>query len=133
MDYKKGHVENAVNVSRADIVVNTPFPNMLCPPGQLEEIMVKRGVSNSSAILVYDTNKNMDSARFWWTLKIYGHDDVKVVSGGMDALVKAGVAVSTVDSNLSSGVFKASSLRSEMLALKKEINLKTMYQVLNYY
>lgn len=121
MDYKKGHLANAVNVSRADIVVNTPYPNILCPPGQLEEVMGKRGISNASTIVIYDANKNMDSARLWWTLKIYGHDDVKVVSGGMDALVKAGIAVSTAAPEINKGVFRASELRSEMLAHKKEI------------
>ncbi|MCD6397055.1 MAG: sulfurtransferase, partial [Spirochaetaceae bacterium] len=85
LDYKKGHILGSVNVSRADIVVNSPFPNMLCPPEQLEITMSKKGISNSSTIIIYDANKNMDSARLWWTLKIYGHKNVKVVSGGFNA------------------------------------------------
>ncbi|MEA1910715.1 MAG: rhodanese-like domain-containing protein, partial [Spirochaetota bacterium] len=43
MDFKKGHIENAVNISRADIVVNAPYPNMLCSPKQLEKAMSKNG------------------------------------------------------------------------------------------
>ena len=121
MDYKKEHLSNAVNISRADIVVNTPYPNMLCSPEQLEKVMGGKGISNTSTVVIYDSNKNMDSARLWWTLKIYGHDNVKVVSGGLDALVKAGIAVSNAVPAINTGVFKASELRSGMLALRKEI------------
>ena len=121
MDYKKSHIADAVNVSRADIVINAPYPNMLCSPDQLEKVMEEKGISNTSSIVIYDSNKNMDSARLWWTLKIYGHDNVKVVSGGMDALIKEGAAVSTSTPEITKGVFKASELKSEMMALRKEI------------
>ena len=121
MTYKKGHLENAVSVSRADIVVNTPYPNMLCSPEQLEKVMSNRGISNTSTIIIYDSNKNMDSARLWWTLKIYGHDNVKVVSGGLEALIKEGKPLSNTVPEITPGVFKTSELRSEMLAFKKDI------------
>ncbi len=121
MDYKKGHIEGAINVSRADIVANTPYPNMLCPPEQLEKVMKEKGISNTSTVVIYDSNKNMDSARLWWTLKIYGHDNVKVVSGGLDTLIKTGLTVSTAVKKIDAGIFKSLELRTEMLALKKEI------------
>ncbi|MEA1910716.1 MAG: rhodanese-like domain-containing protein, partial [Spirochaetota bacterium] len=72
-------------------------------------------------IVIYDSNKNMDSARLWWTLKIYGHDNIKVVSGGMDALVISGKTISTETPAITESVFKVSELRNEMLAQKKEI------------
>jgi thiosulfate/3-mercaptopyruvate sulfurtransferase len=121
LDFKKGHIENSVNISRADIVVNSPFPNLLCTPEQLESIMSKRGVSKNSTVIIYDSNKNMDSARLWWTLKIYGHDMVKVVSGGMDALINEGLSVSTVTPDIEKTVFKVSEFNNEMLVNKKAI------------
>ena len=120
-DYTKSHLENAVNVSRADIFTNTPYPSMLCLPDQLEKIMEAKGISNTSTIVVYDSNQNMDSARLWWTLKIYGHNSIKVVSGGMNALQKKGLKVSTVIPNLPKGIFKAAALKNEMLAVKRDI------------
>ena len=41
-DYRNGHIEGAVNISRGDIVVNTPFPNMLAPASHIEEVMGRR-------------------------------------------------------------------------------------------
>ena len=121
LNYKKAHIENAVNVSRADIVVNTPFPNLLCPPEQLEKIMEERSISDDTSIIIYDTNKNMDSARLWWTLKIYGHDNVKVVSGGMNALIKEGLKTTTAIPSHSKGSFSISDFRENMIISKKEI------------
>ena len=58
---------------------------MLAPAEQIEELMGRKGIDNSMLIVVYDNNDNMDSARLWWTLKYYGNDNVKVVSGGLNA------------------------------------------------
>jgi thiosulfate/3-mercaptopyruvate sulfurtransferase len=120
-NYKKGHVDNAVNVSRSDIVQNSPYPNMLCSPEQLEKVMGEKGISNSSAIIIYDSNKNMDSARLWWTLKIYGHDNVKVVSGGIDALEKEGLVKTKTVPQIKKTTFKVTGLKMVMLASNKEI------------
>lgn len=121
MDYKKGHLENAVNISRADIITNSPFPNMLCLPEQFEKAMEDNGISNSSTIVIYDSNQNMDSARLWWTMKVYSHDNVKVVSGGMDQLIKKGLTGSTDSPIVTKGIYKASPLDTAMLAVKKDI------------
>jgi thiosulfate/3-mercaptopyruvate sulfurtransferase len=92
-EYKEAHCTGAVNISRANIVVNKPYPNMLAPAKQMEQILSARGISKDSTILIYDNNKNMDAARLWWSLLIYGHDNAKVVSGGFEALKAAGLSV----------------------------------------
>ena len=92
--YSKEHIEDSVNISRADIVVNEPVLSMLAPERQIEEVLGRNGISNESKILIYDSNNNMDSARLWWTLKVYGHDYVKVISGGLIALKEAGADIS---------------------------------------
>jgi len=92
--YNKEHIENSVNISRADIVVNEPVLSMLAPKEQIEEVLSRNGISNESKILIYDSNNNMDSARLWWTLRVYGHDYIKVISGGLIALKEAGADTS---------------------------------------
>ena len=125
-DYSKSHVKNAVNVSRNDIVDSSKYPNMLAGGEQISEVLGSRGISNDKTIVVYDDNKNMDSARLWWTLKVYGNDNVKVVSGGLKALESAGAEMSSAASSLPKAEYKVSSLRSEMIAdlkyMKKQVN-----------
>lgn len=92
-DYKEAHCSGAVNISRANIVVNKPYPNMLAPQKQMEEILGARGISPENMVILYDDNKNMDAARLWWSLLVYGHKNAKVVSGGFEALKAAGMNV----------------------------------------
>lgn len=121
IDYRKGFVPDAVNVSRADIVINTPVSNMLAPPEQIEAVMSSRGISNDTMVVVYDDNKNMDSARLWWTLKVYGHDAVKVVSGGLSALQAAGAELTTNAPAITAAQFEAGPLNGDMIALQGDL------------
>lgn len=87
--YSKEHIKGAVNISRADITISVPVENMLAPKENIEEVLGKNGISNSTTVIVYDDNNNMDAARLWWSLLVYGDENVKVVSGGLKALKAA--------------------------------------------
>jgi thiosulfate/3-mercaptopyruvate sulfurtransferase len=119
--YQKRHIAGAVGISRTDIVVNTPYPNMLASAETIEAVFGKSGISNDDTIVVYDANKNMDAARFWWTAKVYGHENVKVVSGGIDALIAAGAKVTTDVPKVSAETFTAKPVRSEWIAEKSDL------------
>lgn len=121
LDYRETHVEGAVSITRADIVVLTPFPNMLAPAEQIERVMGSRGISNDTLVVVYDDNNNMDSARLWWTLKAYGHDEVKVVSGGMNALQAEGVTMTAEEPQVAAATFTAEPLDESMIATMAEV------------
>ena len=121
VSYKKRHAEGAVSIPRTAIVINEPVPNMLAPAAQIEAVMGSAGIGNNSLVLVYDDNKNMDAARLWFTLKIYGHDNVKVISGGLNALAAAGSDVVKVLPSVSSVSFTAKALNQDMLISSKTI------------
>jgi len=93
--YQMEHVDGAVNIGRADIVVMEPYPNLVGTKAQIEEVLGRNGISNDTTVVVYDNNKNMDAARLWWTMLAYGHDEakIKVVSGGLNALRAAGASI----------------------------------------
>lgn len=119
--YKKRHADGAVSIPRTAIVVNDPVKNMLAPASQIEDVMSKAGIGNDTLVIAYDDNKNMDAARLWFTLKAYGHDNVKVVSGGLNALATAGFAVNADAVSVVNASFSAAALRSEMLISTKEV------------
>jgi thiosulfate/3-mercaptopyruvate sulfurtransferase len=121
VEYRESHVEGAVNISRADIVVMTPHPNLVAPAERIEDVMGSRGIDNDTLVIAYDDNNNMDSARLWWTLKAYGHDAVKVVSGGLSALQGENVTMSSTMPQVTEAVFNAQPLDESMLATTREI------------
>ncbi|MTI66091.1 MAG: sulfurtransferase [Firmicutes bacterium] len=119
--YESKHVKNSVNITRADIVINEPVANMLAPKEQIEEVMSKRGISNDDTVVIYDNNNNMDSARLWWTLKVYGHENIKVVSGGLNALRDANVEFTEEMPNVSPTKYVAKDKDTTMIATKEEV------------
>jgi thiosulfate/3-mercaptopyruvate sulfurtransferase len=50
----------------------------------------KLGVGDGNRIVVYDQNRFFAAARVWWMLRVMGHDDVKVLDGGLNAWVTEG-------------------------------------------
>ena len=51
------------------------------------------GIDNSKQVVAYDNAGGMYAARLWWMLRWVGHSKAAVLDGGMDAWVKAGLAV----------------------------------------
>jgi thiosulfate/3-mercaptopyruvate sulfurtransferase len=52
-------------------------------------------VSRSRPVVVYDDGDAMAAARGWWTLRYFGHPDVRVLDGGYRAWTEAGLPVTT--------------------------------------
>lgn len=70
----------------------TALPHMLLPPAQFAAAMGRLGVGNDDHLVVYDTSgTNFSAARAWWMFRIYGHDRVSVLDGGLAAWKRAGL------------------------------------------
>lgn len=119
--YSEGHVKGAVNIGLNNIVVNVPYPNMLPPKSQIEDILGKNGISNDTTVIVYDNNNNMEAARFWWTLRLYGHEKVKVVSGGIKALTEIKADINSDSVNPTPVTYTAKEADSTMLATLAQV------------
>ncbi len=120
--FSKRHIEGAVNISRSDIVISEPVSNMLLGKEAFEQLMKANGISNESILVIYDNNESMDAARLWWTLKIYGHENIKVVSGGFSALERAGANIGSGSENISLvSIYSAKPLDTSLLATTNDV------------
>ena len=126
-DYLKSHVKEAVNITRGDIVINEPVANMLAPKETIEQVMGNNGIGNDTMVIVYDNTSNMDAARIWWTLMVYGHENVKVVSGGLQALQKAGLEFTAEKTAITPVKFTAAEKNKNMIAsiddVQRQVNV----------
>jgi thiosulfate/3-mercaptopyruvate sulfurtransferase len=125
--YEAAHIEGAVSITRGDIVVNEPFPNMVGEKDQIEKVLGENGIGNEMQIIVYDDNNHMDAARFWWTLKAYGNEQVKVVNGGLKALEASGMNISTEVPSVEKTSYEAGEFDETMIA-----TVDTVIEQLNY-
>lgn len=58
---------------------------MVPPTEQFENVMSRLGVKSDSSIIIYDRLCSRLSARLFWSLKYYGHKDVRILDGGFNA------------------------------------------------
>jgi thiosulfate/3-mercaptopyruvate sulfurtransferase len=61
----------------------TALPHMLPPPAVFEAKMSALGISNTSRVVAYDSVGLFSAARCWWMFRVFGHDRVAVLDGGL--------------------------------------------------
>lgn len=72
---------------------NSSLPHMM-PDAELFQSEVRKlGANKDSLVVVYDDVGIYASPRAWWMLKAMGHDQVKVLDGGLPAWIDAGLEV----------------------------------------
>ena len=62
---------------------NGKFPNTGPSQEQFTKAAQVLGINKNSAIVIYDTSGIYSSARAWWLFKIFGHNNVAVLNGGL--------------------------------------------------
>lgn len=68
------------------------FPHTRPSPELFQTEARKLGLQNNSKIVVYDNMGIYSSPRAWWLLRAMGHEDVRVLDGGLPAWKAAGYA-----------------------------------------
>src|SRR5262245_45355672 len=59
----------------------------------IEHLIQAKGVNSDSTVVAYDDIAGNRSARLFWFLEFFGHDDVHVLNGGYNAWASAGLPV----------------------------------------
>jgi len=84
-EYNQCHIPTAVFWDLDEISdPNSTLPHMLPPTKIFQEHMNRLGVQNNHHVIVYDNVKMMTSPRVWWTLRVFGHNRVSVLDGGLN-------------------------------------------------
>jgi thiosulfate/3-mercaptopyruvate sulfurtransferase len=92
--YDEGHIKGAVKLHWRDDLQD-PIERDLIEKEEFEQLMGKRGISNSSAIVVYGDKNNWFAAYAYWYLKIYGHEDIRILDGGRQKWIDEGRELTT--------------------------------------
>ena len=86
------YIPGALRFDFDDVLTDhgTSLPHMMPGAEFFQEEMQKMGVSEDSAIVVYDKEGIYSSPRAWWMFRAVGHDQVAVLDGGLPAWIQAG-------------------------------------------
>lgn len=97
--YKAGHLEGAFHFDPEKDMTSVetktsgahPIPKLEDFKKSLEGI----GANNDSHFIIYDDGSNTTGPRLWFLLKYFGIDKVQVVNGGLPAIKKAGLKITS--------------------------------------
>ncbi len=90
-EYEQQHIPGAVFFDVDEIADTTSaLPHMLPPPEKFAARVRKLGLGDGNRIVVYDTTGVGTAARVWWTFRVFGHQDVAVLDGGLPKWLKEG-------------------------------------------
>ena len=84
-EYAAAHVPGAVFLDlEATSDRRSSLPHMLPSAADFAERMSALGLNDADDIVVYDgSGANLSAARAWWMVRLFGHDRVAVLDGGI--------------------------------------------------
>jgi thiosulfate/3-mercaptopyruvate sulfurtransferase len=109
-DYLAGHLPGAAFVDLDRDLAGRPGTGGRHPlpgAGAFQAAMRRAGVGDGRAVVVYDADDSLAAARAWWTLRYYGHGQVRVLDGGYRAWAAAGEPVAGGPGAVTAGDFTA--------------------------
>lgn len=118
--YAAEHVQGAVNITQADIVINVPVKNMLTSKNKIQKLLSEKGIANGDTVIVYDDNR-MNASRFFWTMLMYGDENVLVVDGGLKAIKAAGLTLTAEQPAVTPSEYIAGEKDSTWLATAEDV------------
>jgi thiosulfate/3-mercaptopyruvate sulfurtransferase len=92
--YDEGHIPGAIKLHWRDDLQD-PVERDLVEREAFERLMGGRGISNDTTLVIYGDKNNWFAAYAYWYLKIYGHEDVRILDGGRQKWIDEGRELTT--------------------------------------
>jgi len=91
-NWTKSRIGNAIFFDIDEVADHgNDMPHMLPSPEDFARAVSAMGISNDDEVVVYDqSGMAMAASRVWWMFRIFGHDKVRVLNGGLPDWLKQG-------------------------------------------
>jgi thiosulfate/3-mercaptopyruvate sulfurtransferase len=104
--YEEGHIPGAVKLHWQDDLQDALERDLVEQP-EFEELMGARGIGNDTTVVLYGDKNNWFAAYAYWYLKIYGHQDVRLLDGGRQKWIDEGRELTTDEPSVSPASYSA--------------------------
>ncbi len=82
--YREGHIPGSAYFDHAHFSdPDSPYDSTILDPYLLSRRLGESGISNDTEVVVYAWGMLPYAARAWWVLRYAGHDNVRVLNGGL--------------------------------------------------
>ena len=83
-EYRQAHVPGAVFFAIDEIAdTSSPLPHRLPTPDDFAKAVGALGIGAGDRVIAYGGKGMIASARAWWMFRVFGHDRVAVLDGGL--------------------------------------------------
>src|SRR5579864_2467768 len=107
-DYLKAHIPGAVFFDVDAVSDHTdPLPHMFPSAEQFGRDVGALGIGNADTVAVYDAGGWVAGPRAWWMFLSYGHDNVRILDGGLKKWMAEGRPVQSGEVTPKPATFKA--------------------------
>ena len=104
--YGESHVPHAIGWAWDTQLCDTLRRDII-PQDKFEQLMGNSGIDNATTVILYGDNNNWFAAWAFWQLKVYGHEDVRLMNGGRKKWIAEGRELSTDKPQISPKSYKA--------------------------
>ncbi|MEF3274256.1 MAG: sulfurtransferase [Chloroflexus sp.] len=106
-DYAAGHIPGAIYLDWTRDIVDTddPVPVQIAPPAKIAYELGRRGIGDDTVVVAYDDWYSMFAGRLLWVLRYYGHEQVRVLNGGLVKWMAEGRPLTSEIPNYSPATF----------------------------
>jgi thiosulfate/3-mercaptopyruvate sulfurtransferase len=92
--YEEGHIPGAVKLHWKEDLQD-PVERDVVDKATFERLLSERGIANDTTVVAYGDKNNWFAAYAYWYLKIYGHQDVRILDGGRQKWIDEGRELTT--------------------------------------
>jgi thiosulfate/3-mercaptopyruvate sulfurtransferase len=107
-EYRSGHIPGAVFFDIEAVADrSTSLPHMLPSAEAFAAAAGTLGLSERDTLIIYDGIGLFSAPRVWWTFRVFGARDVRVLDGGLPAWKAAGLPLEAGEASPSPAHFRA--------------------------
>lgn len=89
-DFARGHIPGAAQIDWTDLqITDTSDASVTKWQGEVEQKLTALGITPKDPVVIYDGG-TLFAARLWWILDQLGHQDKRILNGGLPAWKVAG-------------------------------------------
>ncbi|KAA3653977.1 MAG: sulfurtransferase [Chloroflexi bacterium] len=119
--YLQGHIPGAAFFDHQQFSdANSKYMYMILPEADLAAQIGNVGIAEDSEVIIYTTDMLPCATRAWWILRYAGHNNVRVLNGGLAAWKVAGGEIEQDNQQYAPAKFECQ-LRPNMFASKDEV------------
>jgi thiosulfate/3-mercaptopyruvate sulfurtransferase len=115
--YGEGHVPGAIGFNWTSQLQDQVRRDIISREA-LEKLLSAAGVSNDDTVVLYGDNNNWFAAYAFWLLRIYGHEDLKLMDGGRIKWVAEGRPLTKESSTRSGANYRTRESHENLRALR---------------